>query len=79
MLAGKLCLERMVRIGSTLHWQLFTVDTCGQTGLDGFLSVAEHFELRERDVARDLHAVQSVVPLVPDIRHRVPDCNEERL
>ena len=59
----------MVRIGFSL--------TCGQTGLDGFLSVAEHFELRERDVARHLHAVQAVVPLVPDIRHRVPDCNKE--
>ena len=59
----------MVRIGFSL--------TCGQTGLDGFLSVAEHFELRERDVTRHLHAVQAVVPLVPDIRHRVPDCNKE--
>ena len=39
--------------------------------------MAEHFELRERDVARHLHAVQAVVPLVPDIRHRVPDCNKE--
>ncbi len=45
----------------------------GERRLDRFLPVAQDLELRQRNVRRNLNRVEAVVPLVPNITHRVAD------
>ena len=47
--------------------------TCRQTRFDGLLPVPEHLELRQRHVGRYLNRIETVVPLVADVGHCVPN------
>lgn len=47
--------------------------TGGKTNLHGTLTVTEDLELREGDLVADPDAVRALVPLVPDVPHRVSD------
>ena len=49
------------------------LDTCGKAGLDSLLSVSQNFELRKWNIWGNLNGVESIVPLVTDITHRVAD------
>lgn len=47
--------------------------TGGKTNLHGTLTMAEDLELRQGDLVADPNAVRALVPLVPDVPHRVSD------
>lgn len=47
--------------------------TGGKTNLHGTLTVTEDLELRQGDLVADPDAVRALVPLVPDVPHRVSD------
>lgn len=62
-------------------WAVSDVDvgvgTCGERDLHGPLSVPQNLKLRQRDLVGDSHRVGPLVPLIPDISHRVTDCNHK--
>lgn len=47
--------------------------TGGKTNLHGTLTMTEDLELRQGDLVADSDAVWALVPLVPDVPHRVSD------
>jgi len=47
--------------------------TGSKTNLHGALAVTEDLELRQGDLVADPDAVRALVPLVPDVPHRVSD------
>ena len=56
------------------NWALFLFwPTCGQAGLNSFLPVTKNFKLRQRNISRHLNWIETIVPLVSDISHRVPN------
>lgn len=47
--------------------------TGGKTNLHGTLTMTKDLELRQGDLVADPDAVRALVPLVPDVPHRVSD------
>lgn len=45
--------------------------TCGQANFHSSLPMSQHFKLRQGHFVGDAHRVRSLVPLIPDVSHRI--------